>query len=203
MIALLSNGITSEVLRNALSEYIAPLTSAVIVVTAAKEYKERNYHVPHVTDELKAYGLSVDTFDLDTQDASKLLKYDVVEFIGGNPYYLLNSIRVHNASYIFKALAEKKVLLGWSAGAIVFTPTIEIVDKFTPEMNIIGLDNFDALALTNTHILPHYSKLKKRFTELEEICKAYEQEHNRSIIRLNDGDGIIIDNETNTLIIRT
>ena len=70
-------------------------------------------------------------------------------------------------------------------------------------MNIIGLDNFDALALTNTHILPHYSKLKKRFTELEEICKAYEQEHNRSIIRLNDGDGIIIDNETNTLIIRT
>ena len=200
MIALLSNGITSEALRNALSKYIAPLSSAAVVVTADNEYKDRNYHVPRVIDELKAYGLSVDTFDLDKQDASELLKYDVVEFIGGNPYYLLNSICVHNASDIIKELAEKKVLLGWSAGAIVFTPTIEIVDKFTPEMNIMGLDNLDALALTNTHILPHYSKFEKRFTGLEEICKAYEQEHNCSIVRLNDGDGIIIENGTKTII---
>ena len=200
MIALLSNGITSEALRDALSKYIATLSNAAIVVTADNEYKERNYHVPRVIDELKAYGLSVDTFDLDKQDASELLKYDVVEFIGGNPYYLLNSICVHNASDIIKELAEKKVLLGWSAGAIVFTPTIEIVDKFTPEMNIMGLDNLDALALTNTHILPHYSNFEKRFTGLEEICKAYEQEHNCSIVRLNDGDGIIIENGTKTII---
>lgn len=124
MIALLSNGITSEALKNALSKYIAPLSSAAVVVTADNEYKERNYHVPRVIEELKYYGLSVDTFDLDTQDASELLKYDVVEFIGGNPYYLLNSIRVHNASVLIKQLAEKKVLLGWSAGAMVFTPSM-------------------------------------------------------------------------------
>ena len=76
----------------------------------ALEYKNRNYHVPRVIEELKYYGLSVDTFDLDIQDACKLIKYDVVEFIGGNPYYLLNSIRVHNASVVIKQLAEKKVL---------------------------------------------------------------------------------------------
>ena len=78
MIALLSNGITSEVLRNALREYIAPLSSAAVVVTADNEYKDRNYHVPRVIDELKEYGLNVDTFDLDTQDATELLKYDVL-----------------------------------------------------------------------------------------------------------------------------
>ena len=100
MIALLSNGITSEALRNALSKYIAPLSSAAVVVTADNEYKNRNYHVPRVIEELKYYGLSVDTFDLDIQDACKLIKYDVVEFIGGNPYYLLNSIRVHNEHFI-------------------------------------------------------------------------------------------------------
>ena len=151
MIALLSNGITSEALKNALSKYIAPLSSAAVVVTADNEYKERNYHVPRVVDELKEYGLSVDTFDLDIQDATELLKYDVVEFIGGNPYYLLNSIRVHNVSDIIKQLAEKKVLFGWSAGAMVFTPSIEIVDKLTPEMNIVNLDNLKGLSLTNTH----------------------------------------------------
>ena len=200
MIALLSNGITSEALKNALSKYINTLSSAAVVVTADNEYKERNYHVLRVINELKEFGLSVDTFDLDTQDATELLKYDVVEFIGGNPYYLLNSIRVHNASDVIKQLAEKKVLLGWSAGAMVFTPSIEIVDKVTPEMNILDLDNLNASALTNTHILPHYSKFEKRFTGLEEMCNTYEQEHNCSIVRLDDGDGIIIDNGIETLI---
>lgn len=200
MIALLSNGITSETLRNALNKYIAPLSSAAIVVTADNEYKERNYHVPRVIDELKYFGLSVDIFDLDTQDATELLKYDVVEFIGGNPYYLLNSIRVHNASDIIKPLAEKKVLLGWSAGAMMFTPSIEIVDKLTPEMNIVNLDDLDGLSLTNTHIIPHYNKFFKRFNNLEDICKMYEREHNCSIVRLDDGDGIIIDNGIETLI---
>lgn len=200
MIALLSNGITSEALKNALSKYINTLSSAAVVVTADNEYKERNYHVPREINELKEFGLSVDTFDLDTQDATELLKYDVVEFIGGNPYYLLNSIRVHNASDVIKQPAEKKVLLGWSAGAMVFTPSIEIVDKVTPEMNILDLDKLNASALTNTHILPHYSKFEKRFTGLEEMCNTYEQEHNCSIVRLDDGDGIIIDNGIETLI---
>lgn len=200
MIALLSNGITSEALKNALSKYIAPLSSAAIVVTADNEYKERNYHVPRVINELKEFGLRVDTFDLDMQNATELLKYDVVEFIGGNPYYLLNSIRVHNASAVIKQLAEKKVLLGWSAGAMVFTPSIEIVDKLTPEINIVKLDNLDSLSLTNTHIIPHYNKFLKRFDKLEDICQAYEQEHNCSIVRLDDGDGMIIENGIETLI---
>ena len=200
MIALLSNGITSEALKNALSKYIAPLSSAAIVVTADNEYKERNYHVPRVINELKEFGLRVDTFDLDMQNATELLKYDVVEFIGGNPYYLLNSIRVHNASAVIKQLAEKKVLLGWSAGAMVFTPSIEIVDKLTPEINIVKLDNLDSLSLTNTHIIPHYNKFLKSFDKLEDICKAYEQDHNCSIVRLVDGDGIIIENGIETLI---
>lgn len=200
MIALLSNGITSEVLRNALSKYISPLSSATVVVTADNEYKEQNYHVPRVIKELTEYGLSVDTFDLDTQDASELLKYDVVEFIGGNPYYLLNSIYVHNASAVIKQLAEERVLLGWSAGAMVFTPSIEIVEKLTPEINIVPLDDLEGLCLTNTHLIPHYNKFLKRFDKLEDICKAYEQDHNCSVVRLNDGDGIIIDNGIETLI---
>ena len=200
MIALLSNGITSEALRNALRKYISPLSSAAVVVTADNEYKERNYHVPRVINELKELGLSVDTFDLDTQEAYELLKYDVVEFIGGNPYYLLNSIYVHNASAVIKQLAEEKVLLGWSAGAMVFTPSIEIVDKLTSEMNIVNLDDLDGLSLTNTHIIPHYNKFLKSFDKLEDICKAYEQEHNCSIVRLDDGDGMIIENGIETLI---
>lgn len=67
MIALLSNGITSKALRNALSKYILLLSSAAIVVTADNKYKEQNYHIPRVIKELQDYGLTVDTFDLDKQ----------------------------------------------------------------------------------------------------------------------------------------
>lgn len=201
MISLLSNGITSEALRKALNEFLSPLSSAAIVVTADNEYKEQNYHVSRVVKELQDYGFLVDTFDLDTQEATELLKYDVVEFMGGNPYYLLNSIRKHNAIDVIKELAEKKVLIGWSAGALVFTPSIDIVDKLTPEMNIVNLKDLNGLSLVDTYIIPHYSKFLKRFDRLENICKAYEQEHNCSIVRLNDGDGIIIENGIETIIV--
>ena len=107
-----------------MSGYFITLSIAAVVVTADNEYKEQNYHVPRVINELKEYGLRVDIFDLDKQNATELLKYDVVEFIGGNPYYLLNSIRVHKASSVIKQLAEEKLLLGYSAGAMVFTPSI-------------------------------------------------------------------------------
>ena len=203
MIALLSNGITSEPLKKALSGYFVTLSIAAVVVTADNEYKEQNYHVPRIINELKEYGLRVDIFDLDKQNATELLRYDAVEFIGGNPYYLLNSIRVHKASSVIKQLAEEKVLLGYSAGAMVFTPSIEIVDKLTPEINIINLKNFNALALTNTHILPHYSKFERRFDKLENICNVYEQEHNCSIVKLNDGDGIITDNGIEKIILNS
>ena len=85
-------------------------------------------------------------------------------------------------------------------GCYVFTPSIEIVDKLTPEINIVNLDDLNGLSLTNTHIIPHYNKFLKRFNNLEDICKVYEQEYNCSIVRLNDGDGIIIENGIETLI---
>lgn len=91
-------------------------------------------------------------------------------------------------------------MFGLSAGAMVFTPSIEIVDKLTPEINIVNLANFKGLSLTNTHIIPHYNKFLKRFDKLEDICKAYEQERNCTVVRLNDGDGIIIENGIETLI---
>lgn len=88
---------------------------------------------------------------------------------------------------MLQKIAYEKVLIGWSTGAIVLTPSMEIVDKFTPEMNIVNLDNLGGLSFTNTHILPHYSKFKKRFEDLEDVCKEYEQEHNCSIV--NDENG--------------
>ena len=206
MLVLCSNGLSSEKLISCVRNMIIGHKTAALVVTADNEYKEENYHVDRCIKELTALNLRVDLFDLDKQPAELLLNYDVVEFIGGNPFYLLRSIKENHATDILKDLANKRILIGWSAAAFVFSPTLELVNSFSPEMNFIGLTNLNALALTDIQVLPHYSrlniKLNTTFKHVEEICSAYEARHNIKVIRINDGDGVIIDGNE-TIVCRT
>ena len=195
MLVLCSNGLSSEKLLSVVSEKIYGCKTAALVVTADNEYKEKNYHVERCTNELNSLGLSVETFDLDKQPAKQLFDYDVVEFIGGNPFYLLNAIRENNATEILKELATKKVLIGWSAAAFVFGPTLELVNGYSPEMNFLGLTDLKGIELTKVEVLPHYSKFKKRFDRFEERCSSYEEAHGIEVIRINDGEGVLIDDK--------
>ena len=206
MLILCSNGLSSEKFISCVRNRIIGHKTAALVVTADNVYKEKNYHVDRCIKELTTLNLSVDIFDLDKQPAELLLYYDVVEFIGGNPFYLLRSIKENHATDILKNLAEKRILIGWSAAAFVFSPTLELVNSFSPEMNFIGLTDLNALALTDIQVLPHYSRLNTKlnttFEHVEEICSAYEERHNIKVIRINDGDGVII-NGNKTVVCRT
>jgi dipeptidase E len=193
MLVLCSNGLSSEKLRAFLNPRFQNVKSAALVVTADPIYKEKNHHVVRCQNELSQFGLTTEIFDIDSQSAEQLLTYDVVEFIGGNPFYLLHSIRKHDAESILKKLVEKKILIGWSAAVFVFGPTLELVNRYSPEMNVCKLENLQALSLTDIEVLPHYSKFLKRISHFEEICREYEKEHCKQILRLNDGDGILID----------
>lgn len=195
MLVLCSNGLSSEILSTHIKNKIVDCKTAVLVVTADNEYKENNYHVPRCILELEALNLKVDVFDLDKQPADLLLNYDVVEFMGGNPYYLLNSIKEHNAIEVLREIATNKILIGWSASAFVFGPTLELVNCYSPEMNFLGLKDLSGLSLTNIQVLPHYSRFLTRFERFEEKCCNYEKEHNVNVIRLNDGDGVLIDSD--------
>ena len=193
MLVLCSNGLTSDNLLTHIRQKMKNCMTAALVVTADNEYKEKNYHVPRCIAELGTLNLQVDIFDLDSQPAELLMNYDIVEFIGGNPYYLLHAIRESHAVDVIKSIAATKILIGWSAAAFVFGPTLELVNCYSPEMNFIGLTDLDALALTDVQVLPHYSKFLERFNCFEEKCQNYEKEHNVNVIRINDGDGVVID----------
>lgn len=193
MLVLCSDGLSGRTLCEALRLRLDGCRSAALVVTADSVYKERNYHVPRCVAELESLGLTVTLFDIDAQTPEGLLAFDVVEFIGGNPFYLLDVIRRTNAAPVLWQLAEKKVLIGWSAAAFVFGPTLALVNRYSPEMNTIGLADLTGLALTQTEVLPHYSRFLQRFDRFEETCCAYEREHGVQVIRLNDGDGVLLD----------
>ena len=195
MLVLCSNGLSSKEILAYTREKVSYCKTAVLVVTADNEYKEKNYHVARCISELESLNLKVDIFDLDKKPAELLLDYDVVEFIGGNPYYLLHSIRENNATEVLKDIAMNKVLIGWSAAAFVFGPTLKLVNSYSPEMNFLRLTDLRGLSLTQVQVLPHYSKFLSKFDKFEEKCCAYEKEHNVNVIRINDGDGIFIDVE--------
>ena len=196
MLVLCSNGLSSDNLLKAMSNRIKEGNTAAVVVTADNEYKEKNYHVSRVVAELESLNLHVDILDLDKIPAENLLNYDVVEFIGGNPFYLLNSIREHNAVDVLKVVADTKVLIGWSAAAFVFGPTLELVNTYSADMNFLGLKDLSGIKLTDVEVLPHYERFLKRFDRFEEKCRMYEKEHSVEVIRLNDGEGVFIEGST-------
>lgn len=200
MLILCSNGLSSDKLIKSVVEHFNGQKTAALVVTADNEYKENNYHVNRCIVELQSLGLSVDIFDIDVQDAKLLHNYDVVEFIGGNPFYLLNSIRKANAENILREIGETKVLIGWSAAAFVFGPSLELVNMYSPEMNFLALTDLKGISLTDVEILPHYNKFLNRFENFEEKCEEYEKRRNANVIRINDGDGIIVNCQEITII---
>ena len=200
MLILCSNGLSSTILQAYLQQHLTGCKRAALVVTADNVYKEKNYNVARCVKELTAIGLAVDILDLDKDDSNLLLNYDVVEFIGGNPYYLLHSIRSCHAEEILQTIAKGSVLIGWSAAAFVFGPTLELVNIYSPEMNFLGLTDLTALALTDVEVLPHYSKFCSNFDRFEERCSEYEQQYNVNVIRLNDGDGLVISRTAQSLI---
>lgn len=200
MLALLSDGITSFALKEAVKNYVVGKKKAAVVVTADNEYKTKNYHLPRVINELTSYGLEVELFDLDNQSPELLPDYDVVEFIGGNPYYLLNSIRRCDAAFVLEKIAKEKVLLGWSAGALVMSSSIAVIDDFEPQMNFMNLTDLKGLCLADIHLVPHYSKFLKRYSQFEEKLRCYEADNNCELIRLDDGDGIVFDKGESILI---
>lgn len=192
MLILCSNGLSSDALISEMQKRIVKAAKAAIVVTADNEYKENNYHIPRCTEKLGQLGLSADIIDIDISDSHILLQYDLVEFIGGNPFYLLDSIRRNCAQSMLKTISVEKILIGWSAAAFVFGLTLDLVNEYSPEMNIVGLTDLSGLNLTDIEVLPHYSRFISRFNNFEERCVKYEKTHLKTVIRLNDGDGLFI-----------
>lgn len=200
MLILCSNGLSSKNLQECVQQQLAGCKSAALIVTADNVYKEHNYHVPRCIKELETLGLSVNILDLDKDPPETLLNHDVVEFIGGNPFYLLHSIRACHAEAVLQTIADKKLLIGWSAAAFVFGPTLELVNTYSPEMNFLNLKDLHALAITDVEVLPHYGKFSSLFDRFEERCCEYETSRKVNVIRLNDGDGFFVSHSAHFLI---
>ena len=132
-----------------------------------------------------------------------LLQYDAVEIMGGNPFYLLNQLRFNNTQSILDKIGKEKILIGISAGSAVLQKSIELIAQYSPEMNKeVLITDLTGLSLTKVEILPHYNRFSSRFDRFEERAKEYEQKNSCTVIRLNDGEGVIISDNDSWKVIR-
>lgn len=193
MLILTSNGLSSDALIEETKKLLSNKTKAVLITTASVGFKENDRQIPRFIEELEKLGLSSDFFDFDTQDPAELYNYDLIELIGGNPFYLLKSMHKFDCANIFTKLIKEKIVVGISAGSIIFQKSINMIAQYSLELNNdVNLPDLSALGLTDLELLPHYSKYLSRFEQFEERARKYETENNCKVLRINDGQAVFL-----------
>lgn len=195
-IILTSNGLCSKAIIEKYTElFNTGFRKVAIVVTADPEYREKDLKVISTKNEFENIGFDTVFFDIEFTSPSLLLEYDIVFFIGGNPFYLLNQIRkTHTDSILYELISKGKVISGSSAGSIVLGETIALIKEFDPQMNNgIGLTDFTGVNLTNINLCPHYSKFSSLYNNFEERIRHVEKTLNADVTRINDGEAIIVE----------
>jgi peptidase E len=129
---------------------------------------------------------------LKPHDYKDLKNADIIFFDGGNTYFLLHYLKQHKLIDWFYKNKKNKVFAGLSAGAICLSPNINLAaipsNDADEEMFSVSVE---ALNLTQFEISPHFTNSKKENKEILD----YSKKSNNLILALNDGSGVIIEND--------
>lgn len=180
-------------------EYLQQLTNHQLlktkigIITTATLDKENDLLAISTKERFIQLGFLKDNitfFDFDFDDITDIYSFSILYICGGNPYYLLNSIKLSNGDIIIQKLFHQRKLfvIGVSAGALIACPDIDVVNYFTPEQNNCNLNNFKALKLTNKYIFPHYDREDVFKKDIQSTLQKVEKNKQISVIPLKDSD---------------
>ncbi len=134
----------------------------------------------------------VDIVDINIENEKRILDYEVIYVMGGDPRYLLEMVSETNVKEILKKfLKSGGIYIGESAGSMILGKNLKWiweVKKGTKPKYDIELESYDGLGFTEYNIFPHWNATK------EEI-KRKAIEHKEKITPLNDGEFIMTEYE--------
>jgi dipeptidase E len=124
-------------------------------------------------------------------EIANLKNVDAVILTGGNTFAFLNHLK---ESGLDKALVDfarsNKIIVGFSAGAIILSQSIQIVELPDLDENVVGIQDLSGLGLIDFDIFPHYVESKHK-----SIVDEYEKQADKTVKRLKDNDIIILNYE--------
>jgi len=99
-----------------------------------------------------------------TEERDKLLSSNILVISGGNTFKLLDNLRKSGLDRAIMEFIKKDnfVLSGFSAGALVLTPTIEVCNLPNYDENIVGLKDLTGLGIVDFEIFPHYDEATQK-----------------------------------------
>lgn len=137
---------------------------------------------------LKTMGYELESVHESIHSKQAVETADAVFIGGGNTFRLLKGLYDFDLVWpIRRRVAEGVPYIGSSAGSIVACPTL----KTTKDMPIVQPPSFEALALVNFQISPHYLDPDPSSTHMgetqEERINQYLEENDAPVIGLREG----------------
>ena len=153
-----------------------------------KKYESFMYEWQSIAHQHNAQFLLIDNAKEDTaEECVKLSRANILLITGGNPCILSRNLRKSGMDSIIIDIARKEryVLAGYSAGAMIFSPTIQMAAG--DDNTEAGLTNFDAFNFVNYEIFPHYSE------ETKQLFEQYSKATQHAVKPLRDDEYIVVE----------
>ena len=149
----------------------------------------------------KKMGASVTEIDISTEAYSTIQSVfedaDVIYFTGGNSFFLMDQLRKTETDELLKKeLANGKLMIGESAGAIICAPTIQYIEQMDEKPEDYSQEDNEGLDLIDFYVLPHY--LTAPFKKITERIMAEFSDLN--ICAINNHQAIIVNDEGSKVI---
>ena len=149
----------------------------------------------------KKLGASVTEIDISTEAYSTIQAVfedaDVIYFTGGNSSFLMDQLRKTETDELLKKeLANGKLMIGESAGAIICAPTIQYIEQMDEKPEDYSQEDNEGLDLIDFYVLPHY--LTAPFKKITERIMAEFSDLN--ICAINNHQAIIVNDEGSKVI---
>ena len=157
------------------------------VGSARKLFKKLRASVTEIDISTEAYSTIQAVFE----DA------DVIYFTGGNSFFLMDQLRKTETDELLKKeLANGKLMIGESAGAIICAPTIQYIEQMDEKPEDYSQEDNEGLDLIDFYVLPHY--LTAPFKKITERIMAEFSDLN--ICAINNHQAIIVNDEGSKVI---
>lgn len=170
---------------------------ATEIIYITTPYKKNDYARMWIENYLKSYtSLTLKPFFIDKENTSEakfsLKNAKVILVTGGNTYYIAKFLKKSGTDELLKDFTKKDntLFIGFSAGSIITTPTIEAAQypTYDGDLNEVELQDLTGLWLVKFEVVPHYEPNDTFDKELREYSLA----NGRPIYLLPDGSGIFI-----------
>ncbi|CAN5714635.1 hypothetical protein BH23PAT2_BH23PAT2_07430 [soil metagenome] len=181
-----SQTILSQIFNNEIKDKVLAYMPSDGVADAATYIEEwRSY--------AQKFGTSfnlVNNHSPDDAEKAKLLDSNILLISGGNTFSLLDNLRKSGLDQTIIEFTKKSnfILSGFSAGALVLTPTIAICNLPNFDKNLVDITDLTGLGIFDFEVFPHYADDVHK-----KILENYRSTTHHQVREMGDEDYITVD----------